>query len=186
MKYFIFIITIIFSLVLGSCKEGQNKTLQQSNKGVHVLSDMQVSQDVLDKIDRDLDELFSIARILHPEWDSTFGLHDTYVIEIVPSSPRCMNPAYTENIDFRNNAENWDYCSRYDVNSDPDVCEICVAGRFLDNGRIITTVRGILSSPIVRYEGEHKLLREASPIEYERTKFHSAGTGHPLLSIPQN
>lgn len=139
-------------------------------KGAKVIGN--VGSPALYEIDRQLDALFTKAVI---NGYSGFSRHSSYVIEILPADSRCTAPAFVVN------APNYDGTD-YDIDPRPGFGVICAAGRFIpETGRIQVTETGILTTDIVRYEGEHKLLFEVDRSRYEATKTHSSGTGHPIF-----
>lgn len=123
-------------------------------------------------IDRQLDDLFRIAE---GQGYSGFTRHEGYTVEILPSDPRCQQAAFSVAAPEYDGTE-------YDTDPRPGYSVICAAGRFLpESRRIQATEAGILTTNIVRYEGEHRLLFEVDKDRYERTKFHTPENRHPLL-----
>lgn len=126
----------------------------------------------LTEIDRQLDRLFEIASA---QGYSGFTRHEGYTVEILPIDSRCQQAAFVLD------APEYDGTA-FDMDPRPGYSVICAAGRFLpDSRRIQATEAGILTSQIVRYEGEHRLLFEVDKERYERTKFHTPENPHPLL-----
>lgn len=132
------------------------------------------------KITSDLNDL---NRIAQTKGYAPLSLSQ-FTIEIVEHDPRCDAISFTVESVCAPTDES---CLRYDQtewdqDDRPGVVRLCAAGRYVPaNGRVEVTVEGIRTSAIVRYEGEHQLLRYRDPALYEKTLTHQPGNGHPIL-----
>jgi hypothetical protein len=70
----------------------------------------------------------------------------------------------------------------FDRDDRPGHVALCAGGRYLeDKDAIQVTREGATTSDAVAFEAEHWFLRWHNPGEYERTKYHTPETPHPIL-----
>lgn len=174
---------ITFCVFLAACSgNGQPSGYSaMTPKGAVVTSASPIAADLLTEVDRQLDDLFRIAAA---NGKSSFTLHPTYRISIEPRDFRCDSISFliAQNVTPGTNYDG----SEYDHDPRPGIVAMCVAGRFTESdGLIRVTAEGIRTAPVVRYEGEHKLLRQVDRDLYLKTLVHAAGTGHPILQYKQ-
>lgn len=175
MRYFLPL--LIFITACGGGDDQTSVYSAMTPKGAVVTSASPIDADLLTEVDRQLDDLFRIAAA---NGYSTFTIHPTYRIRIEPRDFRCDEISFmiTQNVTPGTNYDG----SEYDHDPRPGIVAMCVAGRFAESdGLIRVTAEGIRTAPVVRYEGEHKLLYQVDRPLYESTKIHGQGQGHPIL-----
>lgn len=189
---------------------GGMKCSQQvtSPKGVTICSGSSIAAGVPAIADQQLDELFRIAgdgqttasgtNNYHACPDGSydgsgtcFSTHRTYHIWLIPRSPQCENPGFTELVTsaawpdgYDNDPNGWD------KDPTPGRTILCVAGFMAAGGGNMKgidlpgmgVVDAIDTMPIVRYEGEHNLLAQVDTARYAATQYHfGSNGGHPIL-----
>jgi hypothetical protein len=189
---------------------GAMKCSQQvtSPKGVIICSGGSIGADVPGIADQQLGDLFRIAgdgqttasgtNNYHPCPDGSydgsgtcFSTYATYHIWLIPRSPQCENPGFTELVTsaawpdgYDNDPNGWD------KDPTPGRTILCVAGMMEAGGGKMQglavpgmgVVDAIDTMPIVRYEGEHNLLAQVDQVRYAATQYHfGTNGGHPIL-----
>lgn len=207
-KYMLFLLVLIafFSACSSDAVDFSNyqslnelTIASRTAKGVSVRSYKQQPKEVLDAVDRGLDEVFHIAsnepynfHLLHNRYTGEIGFtrHNNYRVWLLQPSNRCENPAFIR--EYKGTAYDQ---SEYDKDPRVGYVALCAAGgmRHLNNGS--TSGGNVFSPGIVivdslsvaeaasRFEGEHALLDEVHPILFAQTVYHQTG-GHPIIPDP--
>lgn len=180
-----------------------------SPKGVQICSGQNIGANVPGIVDQQLDDLFRIAQNGqttasgvnnykpcadggYQEGRTCFSTHASYMVYLVPRSPQCVNPGFTENADGSGYDETYtdDPKNHWDKDPRPGKVLLCAAG-FMATGHGqmkgisapgMAVVDAVDQMPIIRYEGEHNLLAQVDPNRYAATQYHYGNNGgHPIL-----
>jgi hypothetical protein len=126
---------------------------------------------LLPLVDEGLTELFRLSR----QYNYDYGLyHGFWQVWLFPTSPKCINPAYT----MRADGSPWDGTD-FDKDPLPGRVLLCVAGMVVGENQMLVANAASHMALIVRYEGEHLVLLHNDRPKYEAT----AGVhAHPLIT----
>lgn len=173
-----------------------DKYQERTAKGADVHSGKKIDPQALIAVDAGLDRLFQIAAA-PPNNYSGFLLNNSYTIWLLPRSPQCVNPGFTELVysDPAPNGYDETYTdsptNHWDKDPRPGHTLLCVAGFMVlkgggqgqagSPGMAVVDDLGLLPT-IVRYEGEHNLLFQVDEPRFAATQYHyGTNGGHPIL-----
>lgn len=151
----------------------------RSDKGISIRSASPISPDIPTKCDAQIDRLLERAAA-HGLTD--IRRHGALTIKLEPRSPLCYDPAFVVQAQCRAATTGCYDGTVFDKDPRPGYVTLCAAGQYLEDEDLIkVTEDGIRVMPIVRYEGEHWLLRHSAPEWYRATRYHTPDNLHPLL-----
>jgi hypothetical protein len=180
-----------------------DKVVRVTPKGVSVHSAKSISDAQISAVDAGLDRLFTIAQESPNNYRPCpgpvpcFNTFASYIIWLLPRSPLCVNPGFTEVV----YSDPWpngydetytdDPANHWDKDPRAGSTLLCVAGFMTRKGATVYDPgmpgMGVVDdvgqlATIVRYEGEHNVLLEVDPPRYAATQYHyGANGGHPIL-----
>lgn len=178
MKNFLLICVSSLLIACGGSGGQSSDHFTVSPKGIQIRSAQPIPADIPGICDEQIDKL--IERAAANGITDTRG-HRAVSIRIRERSNACISPAFLLNFKCSPGPGCYDG-TVFDLDPASGQVAMCAAGQYLETAdEIQVTADGIRTSDIVRYEGEHWILRWSDYARYLETKYHTPTTGHPIL-----
>lgn len=186
MKKILFIYILALSLLGFACDGDKSNggivsgTKETTAKGVNLISSNGVNNQVKSDIDIALTKVFTDSRALGYSNGLDYNFYTIIVKDDCILSPGGV-------LSFKIRADEYDG-TEFDQNPTQGIGEVLAAEQVISNGSHLTSTYIICnaSTPLVletaRYGAEHIILYNNDMNEYNRTKFHGNGVGHPIIA----